>query len=228
MRAIAAAAGVNPTYVGRYFGSKRALMQAAMLQAQLNIAHVVDEMPNVVDGATAVVHASLREKEFVTAIARMMLDGDIDELPPENPALRGLLQRFEDELARRPGAAARDPRIIVLCLASAMMGYALFGEFIRRGVDLDERACRGDRGGLGRGTAPGREVGVRRLTRTRRPGGRAHQPVGPQLLRPPLASGILTPTTATRTTATAALMTTTAGEGTDDDGSRRDDEARRL
>jgi AcrR family transcriptional regulator len=139
VRAIAAAAGVNPTYVGRYFGSKRALMQAAMLQAQLNIAHVVDEMPNVVDGATAVVHASLRERQFVTAIARMMLDGDVDELLPENPALRGLLQRFEDELAQRPGAAARDPRIIVLCLASAMMGYALFGEFIRRAIDLDDR-----------------------------------------------------------------------------------------
>ena len=53
--------------------------------------------------------------------------------------MRGLLQRFENELARRPAVAARDPRIIVLCLASAMMGYALFGEFIRRGVDLDDR-----------------------------------------------------------------------------------------
>ena len=139
VRAIAAAAGVNPTYVGRYFGSKRTLMQAAMRQAQLNIAHAVDEMPNVVDGATAVVHASLRERELVTAIARMILDGDVDELPPENPALRGLLRRFEDEIARRPGAAARDPRIIVLCLASATMGYALFGEFVRRGVGLDDR-----------------------------------------------------------------------------------------
>ena len=124
--------------MGRYFGSKRALMQAAMQQAQLNIAHVVDEMPNVVDGATAVVHASLREREFVTAIARMMLDGDTDELLQENPALRGLLQCIEDELAGRPGAAARDPRIIVLCLASATMGYALFGEFVRRGVGLDK------------------------------------------------------------------------------------------
>ena len=94
VRAIAAAADVNPTYVRRYFGSKRTLMQAAMQRAQLNIAHVVDEMPNVVDGATAVVHASLRERQFVTAIARMLLDGDVDELLPENPALRGLLQRF--------------------------------------------------------------------------------------------------------------------------------------
>jgi len=138
VRAIAAAAGVNPTYVRRYFGSKRALMQAAMRQAQLNIAHVVEDMPNVVDGATAVVHASLRERELVAAIARMMLDGDVDELPPENPAMRRLLRRFEDELAGRPGAAARDPRIIVLCLASATMGYALFGEFVRRAVDLDD------------------------------------------------------------------------------------------
>ena len=140
VRAIAAAAGVNPTYVGRYFGSKRTLMQAAMRQAQLNIAHVVDEMPNVVEGATAVVHASLRERQFVTAIARMMLDGDVDDLLPENPAMRGLLQRFEDELARRPGAAAHDPRVIVACLTSATMGYALFGPFIRRGVGLDEKS----------------------------------------------------------------------------------------
>ena len=66
VRDIAAEADVNPTYVDRYFGSKRALMQAAMRQAQLNIAHVVDEMPNVIDGATAVVHASLREREFVS------------------------------------------------------------------------------------------------------------------------------------------------------------------
>jgi hypothetical protein len=67
-----------------------------------------------------------------------MLDGDTDELLPENPALRGLLQRLEDEPAGRPGPAARDPRIIVLCLASATMGYALFGEFVRRGVGLDK------------------------------------------------------------------------------------------
>jgi AcrR family transcriptional regulator len=139
VRAIAAAAGVNSTYVRRYFGSKHALMQAAMQRAQLSIAHVVDEMPNVVDGATAVVRASLRESELVAAIARMMLDGGVDELPPENPAMRRLLQRFEEELAGLPGAAVRDPRIIVLCLASATMGYALFGEFVRRGAGLDDR-----------------------------------------------------------------------------------------
>jgi AcrR family transcriptional regulator len=137
VRDIAARAGVNPALVHRYFGTKRNLMLAALDATQNEIAARVEAMPNVIDGAFSVFHAGIREKELVASLARATLDGIVDDLPPGNPAMAGLVRRFGDELERRGGAGRHDPRILVACLSAAAMGYALFGEIIRRGTGLD-------------------------------------------------------------------------------------------
>ncbi|MGE5229676.1 MAG: TetR/AcrR family transcriptional regulator [Deltaproteobacteria bacterium] len=137
VRDIAARADVNPTYVHRYFGSKHNLMRAAMERAQRHVAVTVQEMPDVIEGAAAVVHATLQEREFIAALARATLDGVFDGVPATSPALAGLLERFRSELESGAVGGRHDPRVIVACLTSATMGYALFGRYIRHGVGLD-------------------------------------------------------------------------------------------
>ncbi len=138
VRDIAARADVNTTLVARYFGSKHNLVRAAMRRAQERVVARIEEMPDVVVGGPAVFHASLQEREFIAALARATLDGVFDDVPQDQPALGRLLERFQVEL-RRAGETAgrRDPRVIVACLASATMGYALFGGFVRHGLGLD-------------------------------------------------------------------------------------------
>jgi AcrR family transcriptional regulator len=137
VREIAARAEVNPALIHRYFGTKRNLMHAAVDAAQRRLVASVDEMPNVIDGAYGVFHAVLAEKELIASFARATLDGVLDDLPRDNPGMAELIDRFAAELERRGTAGRHDPRILVACLSSAAMGYALFGEMIRRGAGLD-------------------------------------------------------------------------------------------
>ena len=125
VRDIAARADVNPTFVHRYFGGKRNLMHVAILRAQERIAARIEEMPDVVEGAAAVVHATLQEKELVATLARGLLDGVLEGLPTSSPAIRKLVERLEAEAESRGAGGRHDPRTVVLCLAAATFGYAL-------------------------------------------------------------------------------------------------------
>ena len=140
VRDIAALADVNPTFVHRYFGSKRNLMRAAFERADHHVIAQIEDMPDVVKGGPAVFHAALQEREIVAALARASLDGVLDDLPSGRPAVGALLERFLSELEGGQTRGRHDPRVIVACLTSATMGYALFGPFIRRGVGLDEES----------------------------------------------------------------------------------------
>jgi AcrR family transcriptional regulator len=138
VREIAAVADVNPTYVHRYFGSKRNLMRAAIERADNRVVARIEEMPDVVKGGPAVFHAALQERELVAALARASLDGVFDDLPYGRPAVAALLERFLSEVEGGQARGRHEPSVIVACLTSATMGYALFGPFIRCSVGLDE------------------------------------------------------------------------------------------
>jgi AcrR family transcriptional regulator len=137
VRDIAARAGVNPTFVHRYFGSKQHLMRAAMIRAQERLAARIEEVPDVVEGAAAIVHATLQERQLITTLTRATLDGVFAGIPTGDPAMARLLERFRLEAASRGGEGRHDPRIVVACLSAATVGYALLGDHIRHGTDLD-------------------------------------------------------------------------------------------
>lgn len=139
VRDIAARAGVNATYVHRYFGSKQNLMRAAMERAQERLSMQVGEVPDVVEGAAAIVHASLAEREFIATLTRATLDGVFAGIPTSHPAMSRLLERLLEEVAGRGGGSRHDPRIVVACLSAATAGYALLGDFIRHGTGLDDQ-----------------------------------------------------------------------------------------
>ncbi len=136
VRDIAVRAGVNATFVHRYFGSKQNLMRAAVQRAQDRLAARIEEVPDVVEGAAAIVHATLQERELLATLVRATLDGVFDDIPAENPAMERLLGRFRSEAARRGGSGPHDPRIVVTCLSAATVGYALLGDFIRQGTGM--------------------------------------------------------------------------------------------
>ncbi len=137
VRDIATRAGVNATFVHRYFGSKRNLMRAAMKRAQDRLAMRIGEVPDVVDGAAAIVHATLQEREFIATLTRATLDGVFADIPEGDPAMARLLERFQQEAASRGGVGRHDPRIVVACLSAAATGYALLGDYIRHGTGLE-------------------------------------------------------------------------------------------
>jgi|GEM_PF-344171 len=138
VRDVAARAGVNPALVHRYFGTKRELMRAAVARSQRRITATVGHMQDPVRGAETVLHATLQERALVASFARAMLDGTLDDLPPGNPAMAGLTQLFTGHLERCGSAGRRDPRVVAACVSSAALGYALFGELVRRGTGLDD------------------------------------------------------------------------------------------
>jgi AcrR family transcriptional regulator len=137
VRKIAAEAGVNPSLVSRYFGSKDNLVRAVVERSQLRIAARAIHMDDARAGIGRVLMSLLAEKEFVAILARACLDDTLSELPTGYHAMRGLLERLIVE-AQGANADAVDPRIVVACLASMGLGYGLFGEFIRRGAQLED------------------------------------------------------------------------------------------
>jgi TetR/AcrR family transcriptional regulator, repressor for neighboring sulfatase len=139
VRDIATRAGVNATFVHRYYGSKQNLMRAAMMRAQERLASRIEEVPEVVEGAAAIVHATLGERELIATLTRASLDGVFTDIPAGNPAMAVLVERFQREAARRGGEGRHDPRIVVACLSAATVGYAVLGDYIRHGTGLDER-----------------------------------------------------------------------------------------
>jgi AcrR family transcriptional regulator len=137
VRDIAKRAGVNATFVHRYYGSKQDLMRAAIRRAQERLASRIDEVPDVLEGAAAIVHATLRERELIATLTRAALDGVFRDIPAGNPAMALLVQRFEREAAASGSRGRHDPRVVVACLSAAAVGYALLGDYIRHGTGLD-------------------------------------------------------------------------------------------
>jgi AcrR family transcriptional regulator len=135
VRDIAERANANPGLVHRYFGSKQNLMRAAMAKSQGAIAAHLAQMTDVRRDLGLLYQATVGEKEFVAVLARASLDGVLPEFPAGYPTMGGLVERIEAELGTA-SAGRYDPRVVVACLSSLTLGYALFGEFVRRGTGL--------------------------------------------------------------------------------------------
>jgi TetR/AcrR family transcriptional regulator, repressor for neighboring sulfatase len=136
VRDIAARAGVNAALVHRYYGSKRNLMRAAMQRAQARLASRIDEVPDIVEGAAAILHATLQERELIATLTRAALDGVFGDVPASNPATAALVERVQREAAAR-GGSRHDPRVVVTCLSATAVGYALLGDYFRHSAGLD-------------------------------------------------------------------------------------------
>lgn len=141
VREMACRADVNPALVYRYFGNKQTLMRAAMERSQRQIASKIEGVADIQEDVGVIFHATVDEKEFVAALARSLLDGVLPDFPAGYPAMTSMVRRIHQRLAAggaEGGSGRHDPRVVVACLGSLVLGYALFGSFIRRGTGLAE------------------------------------------------------------------------------------------
>ncbi|MCU0505777.1 MAG: hypothetical protein MUE82_08400, partial [Chloroflexi bacterium] len=113
------------------------LMRAAMQHAQERLASRIEETPDIVEGAAAIVRATLQERELIATLTRAALDGVYADVPAGDPAIAVLMERFTREAATRGVRSRHDPRAVVTCLSAATVGYALLGDHIRHGTGLD-------------------------------------------------------------------------------------------
>lgn len=131
VRRIAAAAGVNHGLVHTYFGSKPALITAAL--DEVNRRAVAEVGP---DGYPPADLAQRRGGELARVLARVSLDVGQD-LFSSHP----ILASWQDAV-RRDHLELDDTAVAeaIACAASIALGWAVFGGHLRAGLGLDDDA----------------------------------------------------------------------------------------
>lgn len=142
LRRVADHAGVNYGLVHRHFGTRAAVIQAAMRRSHERSFHVlVEPFENL---ETAVSHILV---EGSNTLARVMawgiLQGEIDSiLPPTESSLMltGLYQLAVRDSDAKSAADALALRTMVGTLIAALLGWRLFEPYIIRGLKLEGTA----------------------------------------------------------------------------------------
>lgn len=138
VRTIAARAGVQPSVIFRYFGSKKALLGEVVVRGARRDA---DLMADMLGGPPErLVAAALGNSPYRAALLRAVLEGlTPEEIPGELAALdvtaHGLMQaRYTPA---RPDERF-DPRLVTAFLAAALVGWQTTGSFFTTAVGLGE------------------------------------------------------------------------------------------
>jgi AcrR family transcriptional regulator len=142
VRDVAAAAGVNHGLVHRYFGTKDALVRAAVERIS---AQVYDGFPG--RGQSSWFFAMVRANPLMAAIvARACLDGPHDLLAAAAPPpaiIDQVISRVRASLDRSPFAGAIDPALLNAFFTSAMLGWFVFRPLFEQGyavpADADDQ-----------------------------------------------------------------------------------------
>jgi AcrR family transcriptional regulator len=139
VREVAAAAGVNHGLVHRYFGSKAALVEAAVQQVSEELHRGTPEHA----GMSAATFATLRQRpELARLVARACLDDLKDLLGPAAPPRVRLeeIVRPIRAAAERAGAKDVDPYLLNALASSALLGWFVFKPLLEKGFGLRKDA----------------------------------------------------------------------------------------
>ncbi|MCA9519961.1 MAG: TetR/AcrR family transcriptional regulator [Myxococcales bacterium] len=138
VREIAAAASLNHGLVHRHFGSKEALVRAA-------IAQISDEIHRGAPLDAAISSWSFdylrRKPALARIVARVCLDGPSDLLgaaAPSETRLAQILRPIERLLERFGSHEPRLPRIVNALATSAFLGWFVFRPFLKESFGIDE------------------------------------------------------------------------------------------
>ena len=130
VRGIATRAGVNHGLVHHYFGSKDALLRAAMVRLVENHATFAKEMAK--GGPMPAPLALLRDQSYLHAVMRCVLDGEMELATMELKAGVSVPRRALDEMVAQRGLNEPDPTTqAAIGMGMAMeMGWAALEPFI--------------------------------------------------------------------------------------------------
>lgn len=138
IRDIASAADLPHSLIGRYFGSKDGLVQAAIastLPADIELAATVETRSQAIHAALA---SGFERPERLRILVQLLQAGmDPGEIRPEAPMMARLLALLEEEADPRT-----DPRIVTAAVIAATTGWVLVEEFVvhHAGLADEDRA----------------------------------------------------------------------------------------
>jgi AcrR family transcriptional regulator len=133
-RDIAARAGVNYGLIHRHFGSRQELQRAVMTRLAEDLAWALEEGRRA---GRSPIETLAEHPTYWRALARAALDGeDLATIQDEHPVIENFLSLLragspegEDDLA---------DRMSVTFVTAGLLGWAVFGPFLRSALDLED------------------------------------------------------------------------------------------
>lgn len=133
-REIAERAGVNYGLIHRHFGSREELIRTVMTRMAVEFRAAFE---SAVASGESPFQAASEHPAYARALARAALDGlDVTELQTENPLIGNVMSLLAS--TRGDGVLANDDRIAVAMLSVSVLGWAVFGPFVRDAVQLND------------------------------------------------------------------------------------------
>ncbi|MEM8606045.1 MAG: helix-turn-helix domain-containing protein [Myxococcota bacterium] len=133
-REIAERAGVNYGLIHRHFGSREELIRTVMTRMAVEFR---ESFGTAIASGKSPFQAASEHPAYARALARAALDGlDVTEVQSENPLISNVLSLLAT--TRGDGEITIDDRIAVAMLSLSVLGWAVFGPFVRDAVQLNE------------------------------------------------------------------------------------------
>ncbi len=139
VREIADLADVNPGLVHKYFGSKDSLIREATEQLASTMEATAEAGDQVRDSIGPLFEKLVSESAMVRTLASVLLEGaDVAELRGRHgSAMETALHRAIAEIREQPTQV--ESQIMVAAIASTMLGWVVFSEYIKMATALDDR-----------------------------------------------------------------------------------------
>lgn len=135
-REIAERAGVNYGLIHRHFGSRDDLIRAVMTRMAVEFRQGFEA---ALAAGQSPFLAAVRHPAYPRALARAALDGlDVTALLTENPTIGSVMSLFAS--TRGDGELTIDDRIAIAMLSLSVLGWTVFGPFVRDAVQLNDVA----------------------------------------------------------------------------------------
>lgn len=151
LREVAAAAGVNYGLIHQYVGSKDDLLHLVFRSVSEQTAGDFTDADDVGQVLERLMSDDAAASPYVRMLAWAILQGrDAADLLGRSPALTVLIERMDPD--------GEDPRLLVAAVTSMVLGWRLFGPFVRSGAGLDDVVDLG-----GQAPDPAMDAAIRRI-----------------------------------------------------------------
>lgn len=136
LRRVAERANVNYGLVHRHFGSKSAVIRAAMARVWERAYPIVESATDFASGIERVLYQSSGQVSKIVAWG--VLQGEADDVIPREPlALRRLTELAIQKYQPATASEALETRVLLATIVSAILGWRLFEPYLTRGFGLD-------------------------------------------------------------------------------------------
>jgi len=149
VRDIAARGGVNHGLVHRHFGSKQALVRAALDRLATELFETAGAARLDVSGLNALFTATARHESYWRALARTVLDGEPPrEFQSRFPTIGRVVETLRDMQQSGALTTELDAPMLTAGIGALVLGWLVFEPFLLAATGLDARSRDDNRGAL--------------------------------------------------------------------------------